>query len=123
MQLSQLSYLLGPFALHLLLPAVTAFDCTPAAFSAHLPATATVLFATSLPDNSTFEVPIGDIAYPTSPSGLQALCAVQINVTSSPTSAYSFGVFFPKEWNGRYLAVGNGGFAGGVNWLDMVRVD
>lgn len=115
MRLSQL------FGLLPLLPLATTFECTPSAFKKVLPSNAEVLFAYRLPDNSTFEVPLGDIAYPTSPTQLQALCAVQVNVTSSPTSAFSFGLFLPEDWNDRYLAVGNGGFAGGVNWLDMVR--
>ena len=96
-----------------------AFDCTPAAFKAILPSNATVLLAQSLQDGSTFQVPSGDIAYPVSPTQLRALCAVQINVTSSSSSAFSFGLFLPQDWNERFLAVGNGGFAGGVNWLDM----
>lgn len=105
-----------------LLPLVAlaaAFNCTPAAFEAILPSNASVAFARCLAGNSTFEVPTGDIAYPTSPTQLRALCAVQINVTSSPTSAFSFGLFLPTDWNSRFLAVGNGGFAGGINWLDM----
>jgi feruloyl esterase len=97
----------------------SAFECTPSSFGAHLPPNAKVAYTRELADNSTFEVPLGDIAYPTSPQGLKALCAVQINVTSSSTSAFSFGLFLPKEWNHRFLAVGNGGFAGGINWLDM----
>ena len=104
-----------PFA-----PLATAFSCTPSAFQAILPSNATVKFARSLEDDSTFHIPAGDIAYPVSPTHLRALCAVQINVTSSPSSAFSFGLFLPDEWNDRFLAVGNGGFAGGINWLDMV---
>jgi feruloyl esterase len=97
----------------------SAFHCTSSAFQAHLPSRARVAYTRELPDNSTFEVPPSDIAYPTSPQGLKALCAVQINVTSSPSSAFSFGLFLPQDWNHRFLAVGNGGFAGGINWLDM----
>ncbi|KAI7457886.1 hypothetical protein D0860_06641 [Hortaea werneckii] len=98
-----------------------AFNCTREAFADILPSNASVSFTRSIPvdGNSTFVVPAGDIAYPTSPTGLQPLCAVQINVSSSDCSAYSFGLFLPNEWNERFLAVGNGGFAGGINWLDM----
>lgn len=99
--------------------AVQAFDCAPSAFEPHLPSGANVAYARDLPDNSTFTVPQGDIAYPLSPQGLQALCALQVNVSSSPSSAFSFGLFLPHRWNNRFLAVGNGGFAGGINWLDM----
>lgn len=106
--------------LPLALPIAAAFECTPSAFQAILPSTATIISACHQPDNSTFQVPASNIAYPVSPTRLQALCAVHINVTSSSTSAYAFGLFLPDDWNDRFLAVGNGGFAGGVNWLDMV---
>ena len=116
MRLKRLLYL----SLYLLSPLTTAtLDCTPSAFQAHLPSNAEVTFTRELPKNSTFEVPAGDIAYPTSPTHLKALCAVQVRVTSSPTSAFSLGLFLPEDWNQRFLAVGNGGFAGGINWLDM----
>ena len=105
--------------LALLSCAAQAFDCTPSAFKPHLPSGAKVAFTREIQDDGTFQVPAGDIAYPTSPQGLKALCAVQINMTSSSSSAFSFGLFLPREWNNRFLAVGNGGFAGGINWLDM----
>lgn len=96
-------------------------DCSASYFQSLLPGNATVRFATSVQENATFTVPAGDIAYPTSPTQLKAACAVEINVTSSVESAFSFGIFLPEAglWNERFLAVGNGGFAGGVNWLDM----
>ncbi|KAK3356501.1 feruloyl esterase B [Lasiosphaeria hispida] len=58
-------------------------------------------------------------AYPTNPTNLPELCAVIVNDTTSPSSSYRFGIFLPTQWNNRFLAVGNGGFAGGINWLDM----
>lgn len=111
--------------LHLLfclLPLASAFECSKSAFENILPRKASVAFARKVAANSTFEVPTADLAYPTSPVLLRSVCAVQINVTSSPTSAYSFGLFLPDDWNDRFLAVGNGGFAGGVNYLDMVYI-
>ncbi|CAK3891157.1 ferulic acid Esterase Feruloyl esterase [Lecanosticta acicola] len=103
----------------LALPLVQAFECTESAFQSILPPDASIISATSLTTNSTFHVPASNIAYPTSPTQLQALCAIEVNVTSSPISAYTFGLFLPENWNQRFLAVGNGGFAGGINWLDM----
>lgn len=97
-------------------------DCSHDFIASLLPENATLLFVDSVPANGTFHVSPDDIAYPTSPTNLRtAACALQVNITSSPVSAYSFGLFLPdtKAWNNRVLGVGNGGFAGGVNWLDM----
>lgn len=85
--------------------AVTAFNCTPSAFQSILPSNASVTFAYALPANSTFVVPSGDIAYPTSPTELDALCAVEVKMQSSNSSAFSFGLFLPTQWNKRYLYV------------------
>lgn len=69
----------------------------------YLPSNATVTFAYTVPENGTFTVPASDIAYPTSPTRLHELCAVEVNVTSSPSSAFSFGLFLPRGWNHRFL--------------------
>jgi feruloyl esterase len=45
---------------------------------------------------------------------------VSIQVQSIANSTFGFGLFLPDKWNKRFLAVGNGGFAGGINYLDMV---
>lgn len=114
MRLSNLTYLLplAPFA-------AIAFDCSPSAFRGILPENATLAFAYPLATGSTFNVPAGDVAYPVSPTELPELCVVHIQVTSSPSSRFGFGLFLPQAWNERFLATGNGGFAGGINWLDM----
>jgi feruloyl esterase len=105
------------------LPIVSAAPehCSESFFQSILPENATLLFAESVNENCTFNVPPSNIAYPQSPTNLPATCALQINVTSSSISAFSFGLFLPdpKTYNDRILGVGNGGFAGGVNWLDM----
>ncbi|KAL2014821.1 hypothetical protein VTN00DRAFT_2346 [Thermoascus crustaceus] len=96
-----------------------AVECNLSAIKAFLPPDASVTFAYPLPENSTFQVPASNIGFPSSPSNLPALCAVEVKVPSSATSSYSFGLFLPEKWNGRFLAVGNSGFAGGVNWADV----
>ncbi|THZ04317.1 putative ferulic acid Esterase/Feruloyl esterase [Aureobasidium pullulans] len=95
-----------------------AITCDKDSLQSAFSSIATVDFATWMPANSTFNVPKADIAYSTAPTQLRAACAVQVSVKNG-TSNYGFGVFLPDDWNGRFLAVGNGGFAGGINWLDM----
>lgn len=92
--------------------------CIPSTFSAILPSTASILGAYPIPQNGTFGQKY-DIAYPTNATNLPALCAVIVNVTSSPTSSFTFGLFLPNQWQGRMVTVGNGGFSGGINWESM----
>lgn len=72
-----------------------------------------------MPAGGSYGEGVADIPYPINPTNLPALCAVTVRVTSSPTSSYRFGLFLPNSWNTNFLVVGNGGFAGGINWLDM----
>jgi hypothetical protein len=76
---------------------------------------ATVTAATSVPAG-TFTPPAapGQTTPPTPIANLPAFCRVQ--VTSTPTTDSSIGieVWVPANWNGKYLQVGNGGFAGAV---------
>lgn len=95
--------------------------CDPSAIQAALPEGASVNFARSVAANATFEVPKSSTGYPTSPRNLPSLCAVSVQVKSIGNSTYGFGLFLPDDWNGRFLAVGNGGFAGGINYESMVR--
>lgn len=93
--------------------------CSVTAFSDVLPVNAAVLSAVSVPAGSTYGEGAADIAYPRNPTNLPEACAVVVNVTTSSESSYRFGIFLPTEWNSRFLQVGNGGFSGGINWLDM----
>ncbi|KAF2126128.1 tannase and feruloyl esterase [Dothidotthia symphoricarpi CBS 119687] len=98
---------------------VASCSCTPSFLQASLPTGASVNFAYSLQANSTFEVPAGDLGYPTNPVNLPALCAVSVQVKSVGNTTFGLGLFLPEAWNGRFLAVGQGGYSGGVNWADM----
>lgn len=99
--------------LHLLLCSLFAVQglckipCTESAFSKYLSSSghhnARVLRTSHIAEGEAFQVPAEDIAYPQSPTDLPELCAVQINITSSPDSAYSFGLFLPVDWNNRFL--------------------
>ncbi|KAK0648950.1 Tannase/feruloyl esterase [Cercophora newfieldiana] len=95
--------------------------CDAAPFASVLPAEATLEKVASVPDGGSYGEGPPDEAYPWIPTGLPALCAVTVRVQSSPTSSYRFGLFLPsaEQWKGRFLAVGNRGFAGGINWIDM----
>lgn len=99
--------------------ATTSSNCTIEAIQSALPSNATVTNVTVVPQGGSFGQGAADVAYPTNPTNLTSLCAVIVNATSSPESSFSFGLFLPDDWNSRFLAVGNGGFAGGINWLAM----
>ena len=96
--------------------------CNAAFFREILPHGSTLETIHPVAEGGTYGEGLSDIAYPIQPTNLPALCAVIVNVSSSHTSYYRFGMFLPDQWNERFLAVGNGGFAGGMNWLDMVGV-
>ena len=50
------------------------------------------------------------------------ICRVQGVLTPSPDSHIEFEVWLPTAgWNGKYLGTGNGGYAGGINYFDMIR--
>lgn len=94
-------------------------SCSVESFQNLLPSHATILSAVPVANGSTYGEGAVDIAYPTNPTNLPENCALIVNVTTSCTSSFRFGIFLPTQWNGRFLTVGNGGFAGGINWLDM----
>lgn len=101
--------------------ATNSTNCTVDAIQAALPASgnAVVLNVTSVSAGDSFGQGAADIPYPTDPTNLTSLCAVIVNVTTSAESSFTFGLFLPDGWNERFLAVGNGGFAGGINWMSM----
>lgn len=94
-------------------------SCSVETFQNVLPSNATILSAVAVANGSTYGEGAANIAYPTNPTNLPANCALTVNVTSSASSSFRFGIFLPTQWNGRFMTVGNGGFSGGINWLDM----
>ncbi|KAI0468017.1 feruloyl esterase B precursor [Xylaria cf. heliscus] len=97
-------------------------QCTPETFSAILAdkAETTINFVQAVPRNGSFGQGAANIPFPVNATQLPALCAVGINVKSSENSSYNFGLFLPDStWNDRFLATGNGGYGGGINWPDM----
>lgn len=93
--------------------------CQASTFSQYLGANVTVEKVQVVPAGATYGEGALDLMYPIQPTDLPELCAVTIRVQSSTISAYRFGMFLPTTWNERYLALGNGGFGGGINWQDM----
>ncbi|KAI0926181.1 hypothetical protein AcV5_008705 [Taiwanofungus camphoratus] len=55
---------------------------------------------------------------------LPAFCRVELSITTNVTanSTCNTEVWLPDSWNGRFLALGNGGLAGGVNVAELGHV-
>ncbi|KAK5110439.1 hypothetical protein LTR62_005790 [Meristemomyces frigidus] len=51
---------------------------------------------------------------------LPASCRAVFTVATTSDSTANAEVWLPENWTGRYMSVGNGGFAGGVNYPDIV---
>ena len=73
-----------------------------------------------LPAGSNFTGTSVESSYNTPQSNLPELCRVQFSIKTSANSNAIAEVWLPEGWNGRFLAVGNGGFAGAVNYPDIV---
>jgi feruloyl esterase len=103
--------------------------CTAATFNGvvSLPGvTVSVEKVDNIPQNGKYGDP-NDKGFPQTIDRLPELCAVTIKVTNTsdlpekPQSDYRFGMFLPpsQKWNSRFLAIGSGSFAGGINWPGM----
>jgi hypothetical protein len=80
---------------------------------------ATITFVQTLASNASFSPPgglMGPMGLPKGSRGppkempigpralrVPSLCVLQAKIKSSETSEYSFGVFLPEKWNGRFL--------------------
>ncbi|KAK6219254.1 hypothetical protein LQW54_002242 [Pestalotiopsis sp. IQ-011] len=104
----------------LAVPAVLGLDCAEEFISSAIAdyENATVNYVYAVAEGDSFGIP--SLAFPDNATKLPAVCAVGINVKSSEDSSYNFGLILPDTtWNSRFLATGNGGFGGGINWPDM----
>ncbi|KAK8125991.1 feruloyl esterase B [Apiospora kogelbergensis] len=93
--------------------------CNDHSFVDALPANASIERVDFVESGNTYGEGPRNLMYPIQPTNLPDLCAVTIRVKSSPSSAYRLGLFLPVNWNNRIITHGNGGFGGGINWLDM----
>lgn len=93
--------------------------CSLETFQNALSSPAVVVSAVQVANGSSYGEGSANVAYPIPARQLPELCAVIVNVSTSAVSNYRFGLFLPSKWNSRFLAIGNGGFVGGINWLDM----
>ncbi|CAE6416768.1 unnamed protein product [Rhizoctonia solani] len=77
--------------------------------------------AQSYPTGTTFSTPDASPLYNSPVPNLIAFCRFGAEYNTSATSKFWFEVWMPspQEWNGRFAFVGNGGYAGGVNYPDM----
>ena len=73
----------------------------------------TLTAATHFPANATVQIATNQSAINT--KSLPAFCRLQLVITTNATAGSSAltEVWLPDAWNGRSLAVGNGGFSGG----------
>lgn len=72
------------------------------------------------PPNGTVTLPAAATA-PTAYRGLPPFCRVAGSITPVPGSAIGFEVWLPKNWNGRFVGIGNGGTAGFIFYPDMAQ--
>lgn len=101
------------------MPGIFAPSCSVETFAAILAdrLDATVNYAEAVPLNGSFGDAETNLLFPLNATQLPALCAVGINIRSSASSSYNFGLFLPDTtWNGRLMTTGNGGYGGGIDW-------
>jgi feruloyl esterase len=89
---------------------------------------ATVNIAKFLPANSTIDHTAEGLnatcaAYPSRlalPIPVN-ICRLQLKVATSEASSTVVEVWLPETWSGRFLSVGNGGFAGCIEYQDLIN--
>ncbi len=123
-----------PFCACAALAACNRAPANDAAARASTPASCESLAALALPDTkitNVQRVEAGAFVAPPMPPGppisvdystLPAFCRVSATAAPTPDSAIKFEVWLPVAgWNGKFVAVGNGGFAGIIFYFDMAE--
>jgi feruloyl esterase len=83
--------------------------------SLNLPGT-TISFARGV-EPGPFQPPDAPGRGPAAPVNLPAHCRVAAVLKPSPDSGIEMEVWLPTAWNGKFQAVGNGGFAGSITYI------
>ncbi|PYH96103.1 tannase and feruloyl esterase [Aspergillus ellipticus CBS 707.79] len=104
-------------------------NCSVETIAQFLPKNATVFYADHYEKGANFTPPI-DLNYglTTVPTGIGAYevpvagCIAQANITLPNNTQHSVGIVLPDEWNGRFMAVGNGEFSGSVGYQAICNV-
>ncbi|KUJ12218.1 tannase and feruloyl esterase [Mollisia scopiformis] len=82
----------------------------------------TIRFSTPIIAGSNFTGDSTETSYNAVQTVLPSACRVACEIETSDNSTARFEVWLPTKaaWNSRFLAVGNGGWAGGINYPDIV---
>ena len=115
-------------------PTVTRASAAQTTATQSTPASCETLAAIALPDTKVTKVErveAGAFVAPPLPPGppvsvdyttLPAFCRVAATAAPTPDSAIKFEVWLPVQgWNGKFVAVGNGGFGGMIFYFDMAE--
>ncbi|KAK8088083.1 feruloyl esterase B-2 [Apiospora hydei] len=100
--------------------ATTATACASLSGRTFSNGTANVTLATDMPQGANLST-VGLAADGPPTNELPGFCRVALSIQTSPESAATAEVWLPQPdaWNARLLTVGNGGFAGSINYADV----
>ncbi|GKZ38000.1 hypothetical protein AbraIFM66950_009892 [Aspergillus brasiliensis] len=103
-------------------------NCSVDTIAQFLPKNATVFYANHYEKGYNFTPPIElNYGLTSDPMGISAYelplagCVAQANISLPNNTQHSVGLVLPDEWNGRFMAVGNGEFAGSVGWSSIIN--
>jgi len=93
--------------------------CVPETFG--FPNT-TIVSVESLSKDTVFQTGYGPslcASYSTTALATKDICRVVVNVTDTPGSSIRMDAWLPADWNGRFLATGDGGIGGCIDYLGL----